>query len=348
MPNYGTIVSATVTLTVFAGFASGFLYLIVAGIRWARLKHVGFGGQSFRSAESAGVDRVVSNGGQQWNLLTAFLQTTTHFCSYLTTLQGSTSITCDWCTLILNFLQTLLIPHQVTGHKIAPTTPKYSTPDHQSTAQFTSRYNTMMIFTESSPQYHLAGCHLLRVSVNYSHRNSKPTQTTDQDVDDAVEKFTSGILSSLQLVERSRPLMALPDGKYRKNGHYSTRRSRGQLIKVGGTGLRNGLRKIGRIPEDWVELNGELMMKFLTAQTFHGRGENLHAFINQGDAVWTTLRDMQMLLERTMQLLNQPVRPRMTRCRLMYLNPEFLQETPHQKIVKLSSPVQHQGSWCAY
>ncbi|KAL1137908.1 hypothetical protein AAG570_009603 [Ranatra chinensis] len=29
---------------------------------------------------------------------------------------GSTSITCDWCTLILNFLQALLIPRQVTGN----------------------------------------------------------------------------------------------------------------------------------------------------------------------------------------------------------------------------------------
>ncbi|KAL1115947.1 hypothetical protein AAG570_005442 [Ranatra chinensis] len=46
---------------------------------------------------------------------------------------------------------------------------------------------------------------------------------------------------------------------------------------------------------------------------------------------------MQVLLERTVQ-------PRVTR----YLKAEFLQETPHQNIVKPSSPVQRQGPWCAY
>ncbi|KAL1130782.1 hypothetical protein AAG570_012023 [Ranatra chinensis] len=40
-----------------------------------------------------------------------------------------------------------------------------------------------------------------------------------------------------------------------------------------------------------VELTGELMMRFLTAQTlamemFHGRGEDVHVFINRGDAIW--------------------------------------------------------------
>ncbi|KAL1131656.1 hypothetical protein AAG570_011269 [Ranatra chinensis] len=50
-----------------------------------------------------------------------------------------------------------------------------------------------------------------------------------------------------QLVERSYPLVTLPDVGYWKKGHYSTRRSRGQRL------LRDWERKIGRIPGDWGE-----------------------------------------------------------------------------------------------
>ncbi|KAL1123656.1 hypothetical protein AAG570_002732 [Ranatra chinensis] len=43
------------------------------------------------------------------------LDLTTHFCSHSTTLRGSPLVTCDWCNLIPNSLQTPLIPRQVTA-----------------------------------------------------------------------------------------------------------------------------------------------------------------------------------------------------------------------------------------
>ncbi|KAL1132240.1 hypothetical protein AAG570_010197 [Ranatra chinensis] len=54
-----------------------------------------------------------------------------------------------------------------------------------------------------------------------------------------------------ELVERSYPLVTLPDGEYRKKGRYSARRSRGQRLLSRRGGFKDGLRKLGRIPGDW-------------------------------------------------------------------------------------------------
>ncbi|KAL1138362.1 hypothetical protein AAG570_008426 [Ranatra chinensis] len=63
---------------------------------------------------------------------------------------------------------------------------------------------------------------------------------------------------------------------------------------------------------------------------------------------WSNTQNIKMLSECFIRPLNHAVRPLVTRRRPVYLNLELFQETPYQKIVALSSPVQHRGHWCTY
>ncbi|KAL1140057.1 hypothetical protein AAG570_007034 [Ranatra chinensis] len=84
------------------------------------------------------------------------------------------------------------------GHKIARTRVLISGSSDRLPVYFQVQFPEI-IFPEASLQYHLADWKLFRESLNDGTSTAKPALTTDQDIDDAVEKFTSDILSSLRV-----------------------------------------------------------------------------------------------------------------------------------------------------
>ncbi|KAL1116304.1 hypothetical protein AAG570_005799 [Ranatra chinensis] len=85
------------------------------------------------------------------------------------------------------------------GHKIARTRVLHSGSSDHLPVYFQVQQFPEIIFPEASLQYHLADWNLFRESLNDATSTAKPALTTDQDIDDAVEKFTSDIVSSLRI-----------------------------------------------------------------------------------------------------------------------------------------------------
>ncbi|KAL1131661.1 hypothetical protein AAG570_011274 [Ranatra chinensis] len=89
--------------------------------------------------------------------------------------------------------------HTGQGHKIARTRVLHSGSSDHLPVYFQVQQFPEIIFPEASLQYHLADWNLFRESLNDATSTAKPALTTDQDIDDAVEKFTSDIVSSLRI-----------------------------------------------------------------------------------------------------------------------------------------------------
>ncbi|KAL1109957.1 hypothetical protein AAG570_014114 [Ranatra chinensis] len=85
------------------------------------------------------------------------------------------------------------------GHKISRTRVLHSGSSDHLPVYFQVQQFPEIIFPEASLQYHLADWKLFRESLNDATSTAKLALTTYQDIDDAVEKFTSDIVSSLRI-----------------------------------------------------------------------------------------------------------------------------------------------------